>query len=543
MGMAKSFFSSLGSKDGGSRSSSAASMSSSKGGERCLDDDLFDLEGNEGLSTAGYDEGFELDVNAMETELPVHAIHEIHEIDSHEVVLPTIFEEFGDDAPELAVQQQQPPPPTHTMPQLSSMPISPPAFPPAELESMGTADGSMINWPPPPQLPTVSPVSWIEGQDPRMAARPALQLHTSGLEQYRQQVKRSRVLAPSTSVRSTASTDTTASSDSAASYLISPMSQWSGGWTHSNNGFESNLTSPDDDLLPVNPFGTSCKPPFDGTNQGSADYNVAAFATSELPADMPMLETLSAPSTSLDNTTGFLELPSLTLDSTISTNDSSFLSNISLPSNPLTDDYQLEPAPSLHAPQPMDFLHGGADSLVSLAWNTLQLHVSKSMTKLEPLQNNHVLNQFRSISPDAVGFMALDTLVKVLDGAVVESPVELLSFIHLVYSFFVVIHQQDAPNRDSVLFSQALGYGRHLSRKDRQAYQKIVALLWKPQDMADSKVNQLIRNNSLAAANSPGNKGKEPQRELRQNDSLILISQYFLNGMFHLRPLEHDSTY
>ena len=517
MGMAKSFFSSLGSKDGGSRSSSAASMSSSKSGERYLSEFL-DLEGSEEQPTGGYDEDFDPEVN--ETERPVH---EIHEIDSHEVTLPTIFEEVGDNAPELVVQ----PPPTQPMPPLSTMPISPPAFAPAELESM-------VNWPPPPQLPTVSPVSWSNNQGLKMPPRPALQLHTSDLELCRPQAKRSKALAPSTSVRSTASTDTTASSDSTASYLISPMSQWSGGWAQPN-GRESNLTSPDDELLPCNPFGPPSYKPVGDVSEESIDYNTSAFITSELPADMPMLDPLTTmPNPSLGSSSNFLETPALTFESTLSTNDSSFVPSLAPPlaDDHLANNYPLPSTSSLQTPQTLDFLHGRADSLVTLAWKALQLHFSESMTRLEALPTNHVLSQFRSMAPDALGFMALDTLVNVLDGAVIESPVELLSFIHLAYSFFVVVHQQDAPNKDDMLFSQALAYGRHLSRGDRQAYQKIVALLWKPHDMSAVTVNQLIRKNSLAAANSPSHKGKEPQSEGGRNDSLVFIAQYFLDGMY-----------
>ncbi|KAI8219699.1 hypothetical protein K4K55_012082 [Colletotrichum sp. SAR 10_96] len=115
--------------------------------------------------------------------------------------------------------------------------------------------------------------------------RPSLSVHTHGLSQYRKQHKpttRTKNLSPSASLRSNASTDST------ASYLVSPASAFSGAWTHA----ETSLTSPTSDS--ISPGGNLSR----GCSNASQYSNASRYTNydlqlhtliQELPAEDIML--------------------------------------------------------------------------------------------------------------------------------------------------------------------------------------------------------------------------------------------------------------
>lgn len=509
MFMARNFFSSLGHR---SKASS-----------------LPDLDMDVDEAPPSYNEALDVPPAPLPQQAELQA-NEIHEIDSNEVPLSTIIEDAEEDPISLPLQMPQPVPP---VPPVSTLTLSRPKIHPAELES--------ANWQLPAQPETVAPANlnlFNDDQQARSPDRPTLQVRTTDLAQYRAQAKRrSKMLAPSSSVRSTASTNSTNSTNSTASsgsYAISPMSSWSGGWARVN-GFDSTLTSPADDFAPSNPFASSYKPEceFPSTNPFQSQDNQPAVGdqlnvnleqtfSTELPADMPMVDVIP-PSDPMGPSLDPFQ-PSFPFDAATAS-DLSLGTALSL-----NQDSQSQALPSKLESDSTGSHHGSAHSLVSTAWDALQMHVAESMERLRDIQDNHLVDQLRAMSPELVASTGLKALDSILNRTIVESPVDLLCFVHLVYSFSLVIHEQDAPTRGTKLFSQAMSYASWLTKLDRHPYFVIVDALWKPSGMDKSEVVGLMRKSSSAAATRL--KGKQPQQLAPEpsTDSLAFVAQFFLDG-------------
>jgi hypothetical protein len=237
--------------------------------------------------------------------------NEIHEIDSYELPLPTIMEETPEGMSSVALPMPQPTPPRFRL----SAPLS--TVQPAELES--------VSWNPPPEADTISPIDLTFFPDGQRGGtelrRPIAQGEPSDFAQYRAQAKRrSKILAPSTSVRSNKSIDTidtietidsissTNSKDSATStisYAASTVSSLSEGWASGAN-FDSTLSPPANESLSTSRFDLP-PPSIEGLpdmiempagfesygNHGCVDHVESGFTSSltcELPADVPMAD-------------------------------------------------------------------------------------------------------------------------------------------------------------------------------------------------------------------------------------------------------------
>lgn len=161
------------------------------------------------------------------------------------------------------------------------------------------------------------------------------------------------------------------------------------------------------------------------------------------------------------------------------------------------------------------------------------MHVAESKERIRVVEQNPLADELRNLSPDAVGFTGLETLKKILDGIPVDSPIDTLCFVHLIYSFYLVIHERGAPTRGSKLFAQAVSYTSRL-RQDHQAYLSIVDLLWKPSDMKHEDVVGLIRKTSNASrersleGHGPGS--SFAASESPAEDALVLVARFFLDG-------------
>ncbi|KAK7393873.1 hypothetical protein QQX98_013344, partial [Neonectria punicea] len=454
--------------------------------------------------------------------------NEIHEIDSCEIPLPTILED-ADEAESAPVPEP--------IPAVSPLPIQPLPVRPVELESAPILAESLFDW-----LPdTVAPTNLINQGGMPAQDRPILQVHTRDLEHYRAQAKkRSKMLAPSSSVRSNASTNSTASSNSTnstsstASYNISPMSVWSGPWTKAA-GFESTLTSPADDLgspgglLRSNSFLVPDKP---SKNQAWNDCGngVPDSFFSELPADIPMMDAMP--------TTDHLQ-NSLGLDQSVFSFDASVSADLSLESNlVLTDDPTMPPTiPQLAITEPVVdyYAYANPRSLIGTTWDTLEMHVVESMDKLQLMSKNHLVNQLRNMSAHSIAINGLEALGDILEGRRPTTPVTLLCFVHVISSFSLVVHEQDASARWPDLFGQAMSYSTWFSRQDRQLYIQIVDALWKPAGMTKTDVVNLVRSKAYPAEfRSSSLKGKEPESVAAyqpSKDSLAFVAQYFLDQL------------
>lgn len=504
--MAKNFFSSLGHKPKGDSL------------------DVLDLEVED--APPSYDSL----ITPPQIELPSN---EIHELDSREL-LPFI--------PEAASESEQ----DENAGTLSY--VSPLSFSatPHSHEVAGAVNGELMRWGAAPSPPTVAPQNLFKHNTPRINDRPALQLHTHGLEQYRAQAKRrSKALAPSSSVRSTSSTnstDSTNSYDSTASYEISPMSGWSSGWANVP-AFESALTSPVDDLVSPGRYlyadasQGSFKPA--ELNNSELENMVANSFLSELPTDISMMDLL--PTSNPAHGGSSLDQPAFSFDpSEISHNsvEPNMMMNHGLKVSSLTT----QPSMDSINTQIVD-----AHSLVGSAQDALHLHIADSMMKLHGLRENHIADEFCAMSPVSVALTALETTIEVLEDQQPTCPVKLLCFFHFIYSLSLVVHEQDAQSRCSDLFTQALAYRSSVSHRDRRAFIEVVYCLWKPAKESGDSVTNLLQEEMIKPGSSQSRgKGKEPVRVFQGSGAnpLVFLAQYFLDGKSEgkLHYLEH-STY
>lgn len=475
-------------------------------------------------------------VERPRVELP---LNEIHEIDSSELPLSTILE--GIDEAEATPASASVPIQT---PAMSSLPIVPLPIHPAELESSSTLNEPLIDWNILPD--TVAPVNLFNPDCHAVTDRPVLQLSTTGLEQYRaQQKRRSKMLAPSSSVRSTASTNSTDSTNSTnstntvsttASYNISPISAWSGPWARAA-GFESTLTSPADDIVSPGGFVPSKQfaHPHKATvaqDWGTFDNEVSESYLSELPADIPMMDALPADD-SLQGTLVLDPQPSFTFDNSLPTN-----TNLPLESDlALTDGNDIMATAPPAMAKPMVGYWTNPRSLISSAWDALQMHADASMAKLGQMSKNQFVNKLRNMSTRSLAMDGIETLVEILEGRQPTEPVKLLCFVHLIYCFSLVVHEQDAPSRWSDLFGQAMSYSTWFRRQDRQLYIQIIDALWKPVGMTEAEVISLVRaktSPSVSRTSSLKGKKRETKSSTQSSgDSLAFVAQYFLDQFEH----------
>ena len=350
-------------------------------------------------------------------------------------------------------------------------------------------------------------------------SRPALQLRTNDLGQHQVPVKsRSKVLAPSNSVRSTCSTNSTASH-------VSSISAWSGEWSHAP-GFESNLTTPgDDDNISLLDFlaDTTCGAVADYVSEFDADCNQDAFMGA-LPANLPMV----MPDSTFDAFQGVLpgNPEDLPLASALEFEQHA----VELPT--LSNEIELPADEPLSTFRRKDD-YPEAKHLVDSVRAALEMHIAESQSKLKHLPGNQLARQFILMLPKAVAKEGLTTLKQVLDGRLPMSQLKLLCFIHIVYAFSLVMHEQEMQSRCNELFVQALSYGPLALRSDLKAWTQVVTSLWKPNRMTTSAVKELAEaklKHSTPASGDENNKLSAVSPNSPETDSLLFVAKYFLDG-------------
>ncbi|RGP64995.1 hypothetical protein FLONG3_9330 [Fusarium longipes] len=513
LSMARSFFNSLGHK---SKNPTLPDFD--------LDLDLGDPE-----APPSYD----LAVAPNELELPSN---EIHEIGSSGLALhPIIEDEYEND-----VESDLAPMPT---PYMSSLPAQDPTLPnhPAELESDG-APGEPFDFMFPPG--TVHPVSLTDTGCNAALARPTLQLHTTGLEDYRREQKRRSKgqVAPSTSVRSTASTNSTSSTNttdttfSKESYNISPISTYSDQWASAPvidsdfNSSENGIGGPGG-LLRTNSFAISRKAPT-AKDWGSLDEKADSSYDShprEFPTDFPMLSALPSSSTFHDPLA--LDQPVFTLNDSSLPTDFDLESNLALTNNNAV----MSPSMTSTLPQPTASPYHNPRTLIWTIWSTLKVHIADSTSKLNHITKNPLVTQLKSLSTETITANGLQVLVDIIEGHEPTIPINVLCFVHLGYCFSLIAHEQDAASRSAELFGQAISYSTLFSREDRQMYIRVVKDLWKPAAMTEADVFNIVRaKTSPSTSRSSSVKGKEHEFSNMHDpdtDSLAFVAKYFLDQL------------
>lgn len=454
--------------------------------------------------------------------------NEIHEIDSYEVYLPTIPEDVDE-------PRNEPEPLSRTSSNATSHRSA--SFRrfqcPDQFRNQPTEE-SLLNWEPSPAVSTVAPADLLKPSQTQSTTKPILQLNTSGLDYYRARSRRrSKNLQASSSIRSTSSTtstnstNSTTSNSSAASYNISPVSAWSGAWGRTVD-YSSTLTSPADDIpgasdaFPCNE--TVLPQPHMDECDMTFEQLVAGAGLSELPADVPMMELLN---TDLTSDAPKDASHSCSSSSTEAAATDSSDCTVLLLDNSLESQESQQLVETLKREH-----HVSARTLIQSAQDTLTMHIAESMDKLRQYGQNQLIQQFRSMSASAIAVTGLEAMAEILQAGRETSPLKLVCLVHVIYSLSLVIHEQDAPNIWTDLFLQAVSYGSWLSHQDRLSYIQIVDFLWKPSDLADGDLVELLKRNlSPLRSSSSGLKGRQSNEQIdTSGDPLMLVSCFFFDG-------------
>jgi hypothetical protein len=403
--------------------------------------------------------------------------------------------------------------------------FTPPSFPMMAHEHQ--------NAPAPPQPPTFGTPStfgahlFCPAQEAvSVGPKPALLLATAGLQGRRQArpapvVPRSMGLSPSSSVRSTASTDTNASVVSYGSSMISSASDWSGAWSIAS-GMNTSMTSPIEGTVADDLFAEA----LNGDHNDPCPSSLHDFF-SELPADLPMLD--NACDMASDPLLGFSPISPVSPVVPVSL---TYVPEISLAD---------VAAQAVEIGEPevgqTNICCSETKSLVSSAWDALQEHIVSSMVKIQGQRENYLANQLSTMSIKTIATTGLRALRRLIDGRQPSSASEALCLIHLIYAFSLVLHGQETSDSANSLFLQSLEYGNGLPPNDRQLYRQLVVSIWQPPDFSQADASSHF---SVTLGGSfglfPDPKGKSPETFTsmfgQRGDSLLSAARDFLDGMF-----------
>lgn len=407
-----------------------------------------------------------------------------------------------------------------------------------ELDSTGLSNDAFMQWQPTPSLTSplppglYSPVGMEDGSSRQAITKPTLQVNTYGLHGRRHAPRpaprpeppRSKGLSPSSSVRSTASTDTNASATSnltttsGVSSLVSPSSNWSGTWSM-GSGMNTNLTTPIEGLLADEAFAEAMT----NYEEPCPDYLHNFF--SELPAELPAA--FAQP-----------KLPEpITVDPLVS---------LAIPT-PVDFPYETEIVLTESSTDLVDLNEPGIQqtnaccsevkSMVESAWDALQEHIVSSMVKIQDVTDNPLAGQLRSMSTKTIATTGLETLRTLLTGGQPSSATDTLCFVHLIYAFSLVVHEQGASHRVKDLFLRSLSYSNSLPHNDRDFFTQLVYAIWQPPDITQTDIrNYFAMESNNLPTQSPSYKGKSPlspEADLgtRETDALLMAARNFLDEL------------
>ncbi len=433
---------------------------------------------------------------------------------------------------------------TELLPEAS---IDPQALLLPELESTSVCTDAFMQWQPSPLISEASLAAPEEqASDRSPMARPCLQVNTQGLEQFRQAshsrprprpiappAPRSKVLSPSSSVRSTTSTTRTMSTMttiSNVSSVISPISNWSHGSNTWSSGFETSLTSPATDVA-----GLGDLPPPETTfteGPGACNYGYPLEfphdVFSELPADMPLAKT--APADLSSDPLLFSFDPALCADM-------SYNANVDLAED-IGDSLDLA---SAGIEESID-CYSETTSMVASSWDLLMAHIASSMDKTLSIGDNLLAEQLRSLAPESITAAGFRALRNAIDGFHPTSAIDTLCLIHLVYALSFITFGQDANARCTILFVQSLSYAQFFPLEEQGMYTEVATAIWQPSGFSQAQLDQVRCQYGFGLQRSSSQKGKDARLGLDRNDHLVNTAQSFLDGKSLLRRLRRRKT-
>ncbi|KAF9881771.1 zinc finger protein [Colletotrichum karsti] len=346
--------------------------------------------------------------------------------------------------------------------------------------------------------------------------KPSLSVDTYGLSQYRKQHKpttRTKNLSPSNSLRSNASTDTT------ASYLVSPASVFST-WTNA----DTNITSPAPGSIGYG--GNLSRGCSNASNYSNASRysNNPALPLHNFISELPAEDIMSpVPQTLPDDLGGEKEMFSFAASTSAGpVTDAATVDHVEGTQAAVEATETFKPACSIDA-----------NSLVASAWDTLKAHVSSSMEKLQHLSHNPLVAELQLLSPQQIAHRGLETLRAFLDRSQPISTIDTLCFVHVTYSLSLIVHEDDACSRSTQLYAQACLYSQLFVPRERETYLEVASAIWQPLDFPMAECDDLLDRHGAFFHPSSSLKGKERAHPLKapRRDVLVDVAQFFLDEL------------
>jgi len=360
--------------------------------------------------------------------------------------------------------------------------------------------------------------------------RPSLALNTE-VDQYRK-VTHGKYLTPSSSVRSQQSSQQNAN-------MISPITPWSASSAASgvsadswmlHSGVNTHATSPTSPISPLGnemntmhgyliPKATEVRNYGDGSagtyfdkakSKRPADYSQPDLPVPNIPENIfyPSTEEREAYSWLSSNNTELCLGPSINV---MSFDDNTTFQN----------DYAqfTEPAMATDA----------GKMLVETVWGVLRQHVEISSAKVLELGNNPLVVRLRQESATSVATRGFESLRNLLNDKSPSDPLDYLCFVHLVYAFSLVLHEDDLGTKSELLFRQALAYREFLNPAWYDVYTQVVLRIWNPESHTALQGNDLLISQRRLSSRIPSGQLRTTPGAAANKDALLMVSQNFLD--------------
>ncbi|KAI5919475.1 hypothetical protein F4810DRAFT_498131 [Camillea tinctor] len=353
--------------------------------------------------------------------------------------------------------------------------------------------------------------------------RPSLALDTSHLDRYRS-APRNTYLSPSSSLRSTRS-----------SQGVSPITPWSAisksssAWTSGTN--DTAMTSPITPLGPNNyPVPLAAESRSFGEkedNQCPSDPCGYSFGNMpELPGDNPLSMAFSHGLYdpllfSFNPKDNYSWMSSVDTEISLGTSVNMMFTDTGSKPEDIPSEFRGSPDSRFDT-----------RSHVVYVWDTLQEHISSSREKLVHFQGNSLVERLQTESARSIALTGLASLKKILSGNDPTDPFDYLCFIHVMYAFSLIVHEDDRITWCNIFYNQALAYRSFFDPPVYpDFYSQVVAAIWQPAPEHQSQSQPMA---SLGRSSSL--KGKETAYRMNAgtaigSDPLVTTAQNFLDTL------------
>ena len=343
--------------------------------------------------------------------------------------------------------------------------------------------------------------------------RPSLAVDTH-LDRYRN-LPPPKFLSPSSSLRS-----------SKSSQGVSPVTPWSSSSGSSTNwtvtsSIDTTLTSP---ITPSSPLGPPAVPQMGQAFVNPKDTEICPESDctldplQELPGDDPFINQAIPRGLSDPLLFSFNPKDNYSWLSSVDTNLS-----LGTSVNVVFSDANQNPAPG---PPNRPNTYPASRSLFGSAWSALQEHMSSSLAKVSQIPGNPLAQQLEAESPANVFRRGLSNLRRMLDGKDPQDPFDYICFVHIVYAFCLVIHQNDLASRCGRLFEHILARHESLGATNLDTYAQFVSTIWQP--TVPSQTHGLSNAATTSKGKSPIYHGQS--RGPMGDNPLLVVARNFLDG-------------